>query len=100
MALAYNPLAFFMARYSLAEAIAAGVAGFRPGMVVGEGAGAAFCCAKAGAPTSARPKASAAADKLPERLFISILLKSAGVSAVQLREFPARRPARPCRRDQ
>ena len=56
----------------MAAAIAAG----EPGLSgADEGAaGPFFCCASAGAPVRARPRARPAADKIRERLFIPILL--------------------------
>src|SRR5258706_11935327 len=59
--------AFFMARISLAAAIAAG----DPDL----SAGAAACWAPAGTPARASPSARPAADKIIERLFIPILPK-------------------------
>src|SRR5262245_7184549 len=70
------PAAFFKVRISLAAASAAGDAGFSGGGVCA-GGGAAPClgaCAMAGAPDSARTATRPAADKIPEKRFIPILL--------------------------
>src|SRR6202790_4649824 len=64
-ALAYIPLAFFIARISLAAAIAAGDASLSGG----------GCCAPAGKPVRANPSARPAADKILKRRFIPILLR-------------------------
>src|SRR5882757_7724949 len=82
---AYMVATFFMPRISLAAAIAAGVDCLT--------AGAAGCCASAGAADSASPTATVAADKSPEKRFIPSLL-ACGVIAVQQPEFLARRPER------
>ena len=82
--------AFFMVRISLAAASAAGEAGLSA-----VGGAASFCWADAGAPISARLNARAAADKLPERLFIPILL-NCGAKAVQQYEFRWPLRALPC----
>src|SRR4030088_2216861 len=71
MALAYMALAFFMARISLAAAIAAGDAGLS--------AGAAGCCARAGTPARASPITRPAADKILKRRFIPGLHKIAAL---------------------
>src|ERR1019366_3100679 len=68
-ALAYIALAFFIARISLAAAIAAGDAGLS-----GAGCCCCCCCAPAGTPVRANPSARPAANRIPERLFIPILL--------------------------
>ncbi len=72
--------AFFMARISLAAAIAAGEAGFNVAEPPGAGAAGAAClgaCAMAGAPASASASVRPAADKIPEKPFIPILLDCA-----------------------
>src|SRR6202163_2826947 len=69
-AFAYMTAAFFMARISLAAAIAAGV----PGLSAG-----AACCAPAGRPASASPSTRPAADKIPKRRFIPNLHKIAAL---------------------
>src|SRR5450631_2621027 len=74
MAFAYIPLAFFMARISLAAAIAAG----DPGLSVG----AAGCWAPAGTPASASPSTRPAADKILKRRFIPNLHKIAALPPV------------------
>jgi hypothetical protein len=58
-------LTFFMARISLAAAIAAGVAGL---------SGGAPCCAVAGRAAKTSPNARPAAGKILKTLFIPILL--------------------------
>src|SRR5450755_1210582 len=68
-AAAYIALAFFIARISLAAAIAAGEAGL----------GAAGCCAPAGTPQRANPSTRPAADRILARLFIPILLRIAAL---------------------
>src|SRR5438874_5927969 len=57
-----------IARISLAAAIAAG----EPGLSGVVAAGAFFCCASAGTAVRASPTARPAADKIRERLFITI----------------------------
>src|SRR6185369_14172253 len=92
-ALAYIALAFFIVRISLAAASAPGEAGFS-GVAAGA-AGAFFCCASAGTAVRASPIARPAADKIRERLFIPFS-SITGVTAAQLREFPARLPGWRC----
>src|SRR6476646_6873841 len=89
-ALAYMALAFFIARISLAAAIAAGVASLSGGAAVA-GAGA-FCWAITGPATSASDRARPAADNIREKFVIPVLLDY-GITAVQSFEFPARPPA-------
>src|SRR5450631_773438 len=71
MAFAYIAAAFFMARISLAAAMAAG----DPGLSVG----AAGCWAPAGTPASASPSTRPAADKILKRRFIPNLHKIAAL---------------------
>ena len=68
-AFAYIALAFFMVRISLAAAIAAGDA-----CLTGAGCFGAGGWAPAGTPASASARAKPAAGKIPEKLFIPILL--------------------------
>src|ERR1700754_2990563 len=86
--------AFFSVRISLAAASAAGEACLSG---CGFCAGAAPClgaCAMAEPLDSARVAARPAADKIPEKPFIPILLDF-GVPAVQQREFRLRPPGSP-----
>src|ERR1700710_1510156 len=74
-ALEYIAAAFFIARISLAAAIAPGVPCLS-GTDVAAGAGG-FCCATAG--TAVRARARPVADKMLERHFIPILLRWRGL---------------------